>query len=120
MGLELVEVIIRIEDELAVAVHPDAWDSLTQARERYDVTAGELLDMICSGRMTRVCVTCRYDLRGHSEIGRCPECGNAFAFAPRDADDTWPVLRRILSDVLGIKREEITRDSWLVRDLGLT
>jgi len=37
-----------------------------------------------------------------------------------DAEDAWLGVRDDIAEVVGAKPEQVTRDSWLVRDLGLS
>ena len=40
--------------------------------------------------------------------------------AADDTEDAWPGVRDDIAEMLGVKPERVTRDTWLVRDLGLS
>ena len=115
MGLDFLDVGLRIEEQFGVRVD---WQ-LVKVRDRKhpDITAGDLLDCV---EAARLCVKCEYDLRGHPDTGICPECGSAFVFGNRDRQSDWEALRQLLSEALNIKPSEITPESRLIRDLGMT
>lgn len=117
MGIDLLEINLRIEEQFKVKMQQADWQSITRGQSRPDVTIGDLYDFIVSWR---VCRTCAYDLRGHPDAGICPECGVAFMFSDQTRQADWESLRQLLSEVLGTEPDKITRDSRLIQDLGMT
>lgn len=114
MGIDLLDVTLRIEKEFNLKVSNDDWSSLVRDRQRPDITAGDLLDLIrCR------CRPCGYDLRGHTDQGRCPECGVTFDFSAATLRSDWEVLRNLLANVMKIEIGKIQKESLLVRDLGM-
>ena len=119
MGLDLVEMAFRLERRFNITIRGEALRPAMTAdqRGRLDMTAGELLAFVAvPPREIRCCSECQYSLRGHADIGRCPECGRPFDYT--SADGAWEDVRQILSEVSGKKPDDIRRNSWLIRDLG--
>lgn len=123
MGLDLVELMIEVEKKFGIAISNEDLARLSQRHVPPDVSAGDLLDLILEKCSTICpdpkCVGCGYDLRGHAPAGICPECGEVFDNSPKNRDGAWLKLRLILASVLVVKREAISRDTMLIRDLGL-
>ena len=120
MGFDLLEIGFRIEERFGIELTDDDWSSATSTRNQFDMTAGELLGLVCSKFPKKTCPTCRYDLRGHDAVGICPECGASFDVSAPDVDATWRSLRQIVSEMLHVDVEAISKDSLLIEDLGMT
>lgn len=114
MGIDVLETFLLIERHYGVRLGTKHLEPRVKVRTPYDMTAGELLDVIRANGGTRlpICAACTYSLIGHGESGICPECGLPF--------DEWEVLRTILADVAGVDRKTIGRDTFLFKDLKLT
>lgn len=112
MGIDVLDLVFRIERAFGVRIKNDDLSKAAMKRRPPDVSAGELLWMV---RSQPRCCRCHYDLRGHDASGRCPECGEPFS-----PEATWEKLRDILAEVIGVEVAEITPDSLIVRDLGMT
>ena len=115
MGLDLLEIYMRIEEDVGVAIPDVDWESLSQRRRTADVTGGELLALVC--RKKRICRQCGYDLRGHDATGRCPECGQPFYI--EDDSTTWRKIQNIVGECLKVDPSEVTTDRLLIQDLGM-
>ncbi len=86
MGLEFVEVMLLIEDEFGSGINSDNLSERMNVRERHDLTAGDLLDLILNHP---VCRKCEYDLRAHNPGDNCPECGTLYG---QPAPEAWATL----------------------------
>jgi len=118
MGIDLLDIMFRIEKRFQVQVHPEDWMSMVRDPQSFDVTVGDLFKFIQSRR--RLCRECEYDLRGHPSQSTCPECGFAFDFHGCSQQDDWTELVGLLASALNVEPNGITTDSWLVKDLGMT
>jgi acyl carrier protein len=117
MGLDFLDVTFRIEKNFNLRISNEDWTALATGRRPPDVTAGELFELI---RRRRNCRSCEYDLRGHADAGVCPECGRGFNVEAVTDDTQWEILRRLLAEAMGVERDNIRRETLLVRDLGMT
>ncbi|MCB9850718.1 MAG: hypothetical protein H6817_08435 [Phycisphaerales bacterium] len=95
MGIDILEIFLRVEAEFGVSLSSEDIESLHPNRSRwhFDFTAGEL----------------------HFLIGcKLEESG---ATVPADL---WERLVPILATTTGTPRDEIQPGNWFVRDLGAT
>jgi len=82
-----------------------------------DLSAGKLFEYI---QQRPHCRNCGYDLQEHKQEGICPQCNKPYAFNERQRAEDWETYRKLLSDALGVKVEEIPPASLLVKDLGMS
>lgn len=115
VDINAVDILFEIEKRIGINLNPARVEPLLQKRSSCDVTMRELHDIICS--YPPLCRKCRYDLRGHSGVGRCPECGTAFDLRDHADDGRWRALREVVSSALKIPVEHIEPESFLHRDL---
>lgn len=92
MGLEYIAVGFRVEEEFGVPLGDEEWNRLLDGRTPFDMTAGELDDFICEA------------------------CRSAGKPIPHDS---WARLKLLLADELGVDPQEVRKDVWLTRDLGM-
>ena len=115
MGLELVELTISLEQRFGIRLEPEDWERAAAGRQPFDVTAGEVCRMVeVKRRLIRHVLRRQPD--GRLVLHYQPP-GNKSA---DDAEDAWLGVRDDIAEVVGAKPEQVTRDSWLVRDLGLS
>jgi acyl carrier protein len=117
MGIDLLDITFRIEKQFKIRLQQADWESLARDGRHWDVTAGDLLDLIHS---RRACRECGHDLRGLRDDGICPACESRFDFKDHIRQADWEALRQLLSDALNIEPEEIMRESRLLADLGMS
>lgn len=118
MGLDLLDITLRIERQLGVSLKGLDWSGHVERRNSPDIAVSELVDVVMRyGR----CRRCLYDLRGHGGIsagGVCPECGTTFGRVDEPA-----VVEAVQSAVVGaldVKPDQVNLDALLIRDLGMT
>ena len=64
MGLDFIDVGLRVEKHFGTKLRADDWRSLVGDGRPPDIAVGALFDFIQS---KRICRSCRNDLRGHPE-----------------------------------------------------
>ena len=92
MGVDLLDVTFRVEDQFGVKLDNSDWESLFGHRTTFDVSAGEL----------------------HFLVGA--KLGEAGKPVPRSC---WNGIRLVLAKTLGIPPNRIKPESRLVRDLSM-
>lgn len=117
-GLGWLDIMFRIEKRFQVQIHPEDWAVMVRDPKHPDITAGDLFDFIRSRR--RCCGKCGCDLRGHPAAGICSECGAALDLDGHSDESDWRDLVELLASALVVETDEITRDSWLIKDLDMT
>ena len=116
MGIDVLDITFRIEKQIGLRISGEDWNRLIAENDgSRDVRAGQLLELALE---RRACRKCRCGLLGYPESGACPECGTRFDYS--ETEQLWEELRIVLSEALRVKREKITRDSQLIKDLGMT
>ena len=95
MGIDLLVLAFRLEDQLGVRLGRDQLMKLIFRNEPPDVRVGDLFDLV---------------------RGEVPQSG--VLDLELDANALWPIYQGVFSDVLGIDLDEVTKDKWLHRDLG--
>jgi hypothetical protein len=115
MGLELVELTMALEQRFGIHLQAEDWERVAAGRQPFDVKAGEVCRMVEAKRrlIRRV-------------LQRQPDGRTVLHYQPPgidsvdDTEDPWPGVRDDIAEVVGAKPERVARDSWLVRDLGLS
>lgn len=132
MGIDALDISFRIEKQFKVPFRRknDYWPSLVESIPPYEVTncwSKRIVDVdISAGRLFEYiqqcphCRHCGYDLQAHEQEGICPQCKKSYAFNERQRAEDWETYRKLLSDALGVKADEITPASLLVKDLGMS
>ena len=95
MGMDLLDLAFRLERHFGVRVSMDQLRKMWIKNEPPDISVGELFDFV---------------------RGQVPQAGVLDLDA--DADILWPLFQREVSDALGVELWEVTKDKWLVQDLG--
>jgi hypothetical protein len=91
VGIDFLDIEFRIEKEFGIALQVSDLNSVSDARDRSDITAGEL----------------------HFIIGcKLRESGRP---VPRSI---WNKVRIVLSQALGVSPHSIKPESWIIKDLG--
>lgn len=119
MGIDFLDITIRIEKELGIAPHLKDLQACYAAHSPPDITVGELVEVLL--RSERHCRNCNYDLcghGGHAAEGVCPECGSPFGVLDETA--VFNAVRNAVVAALRVKPEEIRSDVRLFRDLGVS
>lgn len=117
MGIDLLDILLNCENEFGARLSDEDMESLTRSAHARDIRAGDLFALICC---RPICCRCKYDLRGHGTVGICPECGTAFRFDAENSDRDWRRFQEILSRVLRVKTDRISKSSLLIKDLGMS
>lgn len=97
MGLDLLDLMCRLERSFQVKLPRDTYLSLAGWRKPPDIKAGELYEFV-----------------------RARMSGDGVVDPDMDAEVLWVMFQRDVSDVLGVDAWAVTKDSWLVRELGAT
>ena len=96
MGLELLDLIFRLERRLGIKLCRDKiFVATPKKRDPPDLTIGELFGLV---------------LNQANDAGALD--------LELDAEGFWPTFRRDVADALGIDEDEVTKDKFLIRDLG--
>lgn len=95
MGLEILDLVYRLERRFGIKIHPDDFLKLLGENEPPDVTAGALFDFVKS----------RANYPGVVD-------------AEMDADLIWPMFQHDVADSLGGDPSDVEKGTWLIRDLG--
>ena len=94
MGVGLLDLSFRIQRQFSVEIRGEPMRRLAAQAQRvpFDMTAGELHELIC-------------DL-----------CNTGGIPIP---DDSWPRLQRILGEMELYNPDDIQKGTWLIQDLGM-
>ena len=115
MGLELVELTMTLEMRFGIHLEPEDWERAAAGRQPFDVTAGEVCRIVeVKRRLIRRVLQRQAD--GRMVLHYQPPGIDS----TDDTEDAWPGVRDDIAEVVGAKPEQVGRDSWLVRDLGLS
>ena len=117
MGMGLIDLSFRLQKRFGIRLDIEQWEQLVAGRKRFDVTAAEVCAMVEASRaaMRRV-LRWRPDGSGPMVLDYQPSgIGDA-----DDGEEAWPGVRDAIADAVCVKPERVLRDSWLVRDLGLS
>jgi len=95
MGLDILDLVFRLERQFGVRISRDQFSKLAMRNEPPDIRVGDLFDFLC---------------------GEVPHSG--VLDLELDADALWPIYQRAISDSLGVDLEEITKAKGLIHDLG--
>jgi hypothetical protein len=115
MGLELIVLTFSLEKRFAIHLELGDWERLSTGRQKFDVTAGEVCAMVEAKRRLIRRVLQRQP--GGRLVLHYQPAGISSA---DDTEDPWPGVRDDIAEVVGVKPEQVTRRSWLVRDLGFS
>jgi len=95
MGLDLIDIIFRLERQFGVKVSRDQWFKMAFLNDPPDVKVGQLFDFIRA---------------------QVPQSG--VLDLDVDANILWPLYRQQLAEALGAELSDITKDKGLIHDLG--
>lgn len=96
MGVDLLDVLFRLERVFGVRIARADFLKLFHRHRPPDATVGELFDLVASHAR-------------HAGV----------ADEELDAAFFWPRFRQVLADALGLDPDEIAKDRWFFRDLGV-
>jgi hypothetical protein len=113
LGIDFLDLSFHLHRELKVKVDMNLFQDAAMTRTPPDITAEELLRAVHAAKPC--CPSCRHDPSTLPEDETCPQCGGPF-----NEETIWQVVRRLLSLVLAIEEKEITRQSLLRTELGMT
>ena len=83
------DILLEMEKRIGIELNLERANSLIFKRYTGDVTMRELHEFTCG--YSPICRKCRYDLRGQTGVGRCPECGTAFDLGDHADGGRWHV-----------------------------
>ncbi|HVT81785.1 MAG TPA: hypothetical protein VHM90_14160 [Phycisphaerae bacterium] len=128
MGTDFLDLTIRLEvnhhlrfDKSGIAAFNDARKKFQQrdffgrTHDRWDWKVGTFYDLLHQN-IYDFCDNCGYVLRSPTHSGNCPECGTPFELSCL----TWEIFQEELSEIVKIIPSAITRDQWLIRELGFS
>jgi hypothetical protein len=93
MGIDVLDIMFRIEKRFGIRIVGADWTDLVGKRSPPDITAGELWFLVAA------------------------KLHEAHLPVPRSC---WNAVRVILSQALRVPPREIKKESWLIRELGMT
>jgi hypothetical protein len=97
MGIDILDLFFRLERTFGVKIGREESLDLLRTSDPPDVTAGELFAFV------------REKVRS---------AGTSVLDDELDSDALWPIFQRALSDSLGVERDEVTKDRWVLRELA--
>jgi hypothetical protein len=112
--MDFIEIAMRVEKELDVALHLPDLQATFDRHQPPDITVDELVNGILE---CPHCATCQYDLRGHGHQGTCPECGSSFG--PLARENVFSAVRDAIVATMQVRSDEVQPDALLIRQLGV-
>ena len=95
MGLDIIDIIFRVERHFGVKVSRDQWFKMAILNEPPDIKVGQLFDFIRA---------------------QVPQSG--VLDLDVDASIVWPLYQQQLAEALGVRLTDIIKDKGLIHDLG--
>jgi hypothetical protein len=95
MGLDLLDLTFRLERTFGVKVSRDQLSKMASQNEPADIKVGELFEFI----RRQIYTFGVLDLE-------------------MDAEAVWLISQGAVSDALGVEPDEVTKDKWLIHELG--
>jgi acyl carrier protein len=96
VGLEILDLVYRLERRFGVKIRRDELMQIFDKNDPPDVLIGQLFDFV---------------------RGKAPFDG--VLDEEMDAEAVWLMFQRAVADWMGGEPEEVTKDRWLIHDLGL-
>jgi hypothetical protein len=95
MGLDILDLMFRLERHIGIRIERGEIYRLFEKNEPPDVRVGELFDFV-----------------------RSKSKGQGVLDDEVDADSMWTSFSCAVCEALGVEPEEITKDKWLIQELG--
>lgn len=105
MGLDLLDIVFRLERSFGIKIPRGDFDKLLSPEEPRDIRIGDLFNYV--HRRVRSADVSDRDLYDRDLDDLEP-----------DRDVLWSLFQEAISDALGIEPEEVAEDRGLFRDLG--
>jgi acyl carrier protein len=99
MGIDILDLIFRLERTFGVKIPRSEFALLALKNEPIDLVAGDLFEYV--RRKARL-------------------SGVRLLDDETDSHLMWPLFQKAVSDALGVEPGEVTKESWLIRDLGMS
>jgi hypothetical protein len=96
LGIDILDLVFRLERRFGTKISRSDLDELIGANDPPDILVGALFDFV---------------RKRANPSGVFDE--------EMDAESLWPIFRREVSDSLGVEEDEVTKDKWLIRELGM-
>ena len=96
MGLDIMDLFFRLERNFGIRISRPEIAPLFREKQPPDILVGDLLEFLRRKSPTGVTVL-------DDET---------------DAELIWSMLRHTVSDALGVEPGEVTKDRWIIHDLG--
>jgi hypothetical protein len=119
MSIDFLNMNVGLQRALGFRVPFEAWQEAAAGRDPVDLTAGALADAIAR-------------IFGPHRMQHAPRDGSVapgiqmlsyHAQGPQwrgTPDELWLTVRQVIAETLRVPPERVERDTWLVRDLGMT
>jgi acyl carrier protein len=125
MGMDMLDVLFRLERAFAINIANDELERHAARRTPPDLRVGDIMALVRAKRPAYVvddgviaddvnCVSCGYNLRGIPPFTSCPECGTPAAYEGQIRAGVTSVL----VDALGVDAARVTDDASIFKDLG--
>jgi hypothetical protein len=95
MGLDILDLVFRLERTFHVKIRREEFSQQFDKNSPPDINVGELFEFVRGKALS----TDAFD-------------------EDLDAEVMWLMFRRDISDSMGVDVEEITKDRWIIRELG--
>jgi hypothetical protein len=122
MGIDFVDLNFRIEKRFGVSPDFSLWEEVVAGRSKFDLTAGEVCDVVercLSARRARLAAEA-HDAAAGAVLPYQPPSEKPWMPQEPFEGDVWPAVKEVISATLSVPAVRIDRDTWLVRDLGMS
>jgi len=122
MGIDFLDMNFRIEKRFGVSPDFSLWEERVAGRPRFDLTAGEVCEVVevcLSALRARLTAQAR-DGTGEAVLSYQPSSEKRWMPSEPFEGEVWPAVQEVIGATLSVPAVRINRNTWLVKDLGMT